>query len=64
MDSRVNIVFLENGTMTVQCPYNKDFLEVMRENSIPRIFNRAEKKRYFHGKHAGDVYKLLEDYYP
>lgn len=63
MDSRVNIVFLEDGTMTVKAPYNKAFNEAMRDNGISRVFNRAERKWYFHGKDAGDVYKLLEDYY-
>jgi len=63
LDNRVHVLFLEDGTMTVQCPYNKDFLEAMRENSISRVWNKTQKKWYFHGKDAGDVYKLLEDYY-
>jgi len=63
LDSRVRVLFLEDGTMTVQCPFSKDFNEALRDNSIYRTWNRAQKRWYFHGKDAGDVLKLLEDYF-
>jgi hypothetical protein len=63
MNSQVNIQFLPNGTMMVRTPCNKDFIEAMGLNGIYRTFNRTEKQWYFHGKDAGEIWKLLEDFY-
>jgi len=63
VDRRVNILFLEDGTMRVSCPYNKDFIEALGYNAVPRTWNKLHRAFYFPGKHAGDVLKLLDDFF-
>jgi len=63
MNPQVRIQFLEDGTMTVRCPYNKEFIESLAFNSIHRVWNKTQRLWYFFGKDAGDIFKLLEDYF-
>lgn len=57
------IRFTENGSMIVKAPYNRDFIDALGNNNIQRKFHQGNKAWGFHGKDAGDVLKLIEDYY-
>lgn len=60
---RVNIYFDEYGVMYVRAPYNRDFLDYLSLNGIPRAWDTEKKVWRFPGKYAPDVMKLLEDAY-
>ncbi len=61
--NKVRVVFTEDGKLLVQCPFNREFNEALRDNNVQRSFNREFKIWTFPGEFAGDVMKLLEDFY-